>query len=164
MSLELLHPRHISFRATSKITRIETNQVKMFSECLSQTFRATSKITRIETCRFLWLAWRIRIFQSNIQDNKDWNTPLMPILPLKTLFQSNIQDNKDWNYDLSGQWLICQSLFQSNIQDNKDWNQVLHFFTVSCTTFQSNIQDNKDWNMISEHGSSPSNLSEQHPR
>ncbi len=36
-------------------------------------------------------------------------------------FQSNIQENKDWNW-LKTHSQTCITSFQSNIQENKDWN------------------------------------------
>ena len=38
------------------------------------TFRATSKRTRIETGIWHYLRWWCALFQSNIQENKDWNS------------------------------------------------------------------------------------------
>ncbi len=62
-----------SFRATSKRTRIETGFVDRTGGGPSA-FRATSKRTRIETSdhRMYWWAAGVH-FQSNIQENKDWN-------------------------------------------------------------------------------------------
>ncbi len=37
------------------------------------------------------------VFQSNIQENKDWNCMLFFRLSNDKNFQSNIQENKDWN-------------------------------------------------------------------
>ena len=37
-------------------------------------------------------------FQSNIQENKDWNIRRAETQSGKFCFQSNIQENKDWNF------------------------------------------------------------------
>ena len=62
-------------------------------------------------------------------------------------FQSDIQENKDWN--CSGTTTISSELyFQSDIQENKDWNCIVMDIRVSfATLFQSDIQENKDWNL-----------------
>ena len=66
-----------SFRATSKRTRIETDGY-WFDLTAETSFRATSKRTRIET----WCAGSGHqldaAFQSNIQENKDWNAMCPP--------------------------------------------------------------------------------------
>ena len=134
-------------------------------------FRATSKRTRIETS----LSWagsaKSRAFQSNIQENKDWNNGsdalsrifkflseqhpreqgLKPntwgmVYTVNSHFQSNIQENKDWNFSASAQSTWVGTGFQSNIQENKDWNSETTKDLSWIWYFQSNIQENKDWN------------------
>ena len=138
----------VAFRATSKRTRIETWWVSYaIGTGKTVSFRATSKRTRIETYNCTLLseyipplseqhpreqglkpgsgrgAGRSGIrFQSNIQENKDWNKFLQPELVSTRNFQSNIQENKDWNLGVSFRAIDIQSNFQSNIQENKDWN------------------------------------------
>ncbi len=110
-------------------------------------------------------------FESNIQDNKDWNsTRNSRSRNAPASFESNIQDNKDWNpgeRHWSDLWSGCLRAtsritrietgvavliaerfheFESNIQDNKDWNEVSKDAKTTKTGFESNIQDNKDWN------------------
>ncbi len=104
-------------------------------------------------------------FQSNIQENKDWNVTGSRSCPdAEANFQSNIQENKDWN---------CarrirsrhRFAFQSNIQENKDWNSKRRIQNCNFRFFQSNIQENKDWNSkIRIPGLRYRPLSEQHPR
>ena len=61
-------------------------------------FRATSKRTRIETgFRTQFLSLKRYRFQSNIQENKDWNRERLRRRRRGRAFQSNIQENKDWN-------------------------------------------------------------------
>jgi len=60
-------------------------------------------------------------------------------------FQSNIQENKDWNVRTGG-WPAYSNSFQSNIQENKDWNSHSRNAIAPVGVFQSNIQENKDWN------------------
>jgi len=62
-----------SFRATSKRTRIETFVFLVNFNAQFDAFRATSKRTRIETDFLHQPSLSLRIFQSNIQENKDWN-------------------------------------------------------------------------------------------
>ena len=89
---------------------------------------------------------RIIIFQSNIQENKDWNRTHHNIPDLNRYFQSNIQENKDWNQLTLSGMPVSNTDFQSNIQENKDWNPSLVRAGRFGTIFQSNIQENKDWN------------------
>ncbi len=203
-----------AFRATSKRTRIETSSMMLLSMIMNSAFRATSKRTRIETCKSnsIWYdktAFRATSKRTRIETVKDavcalrrWN------------FQSNIQENKDWNTEpacLPGHHFpafratskrtrietltenvakLQKEFFQSNIQENKDWNPILypaqpgspytfratskrtrietrfdHRCTLYIRRFQSNIQENKDWNYqsMSVHGTT-CGLSEQHPR
>ncbi len=65
-------------------------------------FRATSKRTRIETINFRWNCLNVAFFQSNIQENKDWNRICACISWSSACFQSNIQENKDWNQRKKG--------------------------------------------------------------
>ena len=62
-----------------------------------KSFRATSKRTRIETWPLQTLSWEAESFQSNIQENKDWNSRGWETGGRSICFQSNIQENKDWN-------------------------------------------------------------------
>ena len=66
-------------------------------EVADWTFRATSKRTRIETITPVFYAPRDIDFQSNIQENKDWNLRWIDGGGRYITFQSNIQENKDWN-------------------------------------------------------------------
>ena len=132
----------------------------------------------------------IRIFQSNIQENKDWNNGWSNSSTNIIDFQSNIQENKDWNFDCLNYTCLVKKLseqhpreqglkhivepyttfffatFQSNIQENKDWNQKSRVWDwCMLMVFQSNIQENKDWNFTRHKSCSEQyNLSEQHPR
>ena len=108
----------------------------------------------------------MKAFQSNIQENKDWNLWHPEVWRYSPPFQSNIQENKDWNSifqmlhidrpDLSEQHPREQGLKQ-------DYEVVVGGWVAS---FQSNIQENKDWNISSNQRfcGNPRRLSEQHPR
>ena len=112
---------HSSFRATSKRTRIETPWRQVWKEPLNTLSEQHPREQGLKPVRGvdedrlpllseqhpreqgLKLAWWIDqetgypIFQSNIQENKDWNFFAVRRDPAKSHFQSNIQENKDWN-------------------------------------------------------------------
>ena len=83
------------------------------------------------------------------------------------IFQSNIQENKDWNSAYTHSTRCPRTCFQSNIQENKDWNSIRSIFRIHPPLyFQSNIQENKDWNskLFVKSKNFFTALSEQHPR
>jgi len=87
-------------------------------------------------------------FQSNIQENKDWNFPgELPVDLAKGLFQSNIQENKDWNLD---NILLAALLYNLSEQHPREQGLKLMYLVITILlwiVFQSNIQENKDWNI-----------------
>ena len=139
----------------------------------ARTFRATSKRTRIETVEpAVGLLDAGRLSEQHPREQGLKLDQVGQSWPAFPPFQSNIQENKDWNHEmrswshrklqLSEQHPREQGLklfrvscsispwysFQSNIQENKDWNATI--FTTSKfepLCFQSNIQENKDWNI-----------------
>ena len=135
-----LSPR--AFRATSKRTRIETGKIlEQFFNSL-YTFRATSKRTRIET----------RIWGPGNRTRHN--------------FQSNIQENKDWNSLVTSKTLRVPSAFRATSKRTRIETRIWGPGNRTRHNFQSNIQENKDWNntFLEINTSSPLLLSEQHPR
>ena len=68
-----LYPSDQPFRATSTKTRIETHSI-LNTGLLYDSFRATSTKTRIETLKQAGISSRQQSFQSDIHENKDWNS------------------------------------------------------------------------------------------
>ena len=109
-------------------------------------------------------------FQSNIQENKDWNTARAPRLPARPDFQSNIQENKDWNRkrwatndtdqtfratskrtrietsSASRIWMNFSPAFRATSKRTRIETARRAGRPVPDRSFQSNIQENKDWN------------------
>mgnify|MGYP006950002743 CR=1 FL=1 len=185
----------LTFRATSKRTRIETwerdyrgelcslseqhpreqglkpmiNNIRHYS---SSTFRATSKRTRIETFHAAIYHCASWSFQSNIQENKDWNssggstrrpaTRLSEQHPREQglklfrsapgpgeipVFQSNIQENKDWNPSRTWTSTPRRPTFRATSKRTRIETSFRMHRPVWPVNFQSNIQENKDWNL-----------------
>ena len=64
-------------------------------------------------------------FQSNIQENKDWNSSVTTIGIMVTALSE--QHPREQGLKLRDAWdddTITDEDFQSNIQENKDWNHV----------------------------------------
>ncbi len=129
------------------------------------------------------------IFQSNIQENKDWNwgvrwrqigerglseqhpreqglkhqsSQLSP--GARSTFQSNIQENKDWN-SASVPSAITTSPFRATSKRTRIETPRIDPLDQLIEAFQSNIQENKDWNrFFGSYTSEIDELSEQHPR
>ena len=112
-------------------------------------------------------------FQSNIQENKDWNLVLCFDPWFTPLFQSNIQENKDWNLlrlihrlnreSLSEQHpreqglklrpeqhrpMVAPDSFRATSKRTRIETHRGYPTRTSGEAFQSNIQENKDWNSM----------------
>ena len=125
-----------SFRATSKRTRIETKRLRFYL-LLTITFRATSKRTRIETVARFTNIMTTAIFQSNIQENKDWNLmsffrSQICILPFRATSKRTRIETRIW-----GPGNRTRHNFQSNIQENKDWNSAGYTGALSPRAFRA---------------------------
>mgnify|MGYP006962354814 FL=1 len=81
-------------------------------------------------------------------------------------FQSNIQENKDWNSCIAIVALSFILLFQSNIQENKDWNMMnmIRNGLLSILSEQHPREQGLKLPICQLQCRLPSTLSEQHPR
>ena len=104
-------------------------------------------------------------FQSNIQENKDWNTSgSQKVAKSGSTFRATSKRTRIETTAVL-QCVAGDVFFQSNIQENKDWNSHLGHRIPDPADFQSNIQENKDWNIkILSFRFCLFALSEQHPR
>ena len=106
------------------------------------------------------------LFQSNIQENKDWNRTRKSWMQVRILlFQSNIQENKDWNRTRKS-WMQVRIFFQSNIQENKDWNYFLFLLiAIFIHPFRATSKRTRiETKMYHKLPRFSQKLSEQHPR
>jgi len=87
------------------------------------------------------------------------------IMPCKSNFQSNIQENKDWNIEVYGYSRVYERLSEQHPREQglKPWR--IPQRRALWLSFQSNIQENKDWNWLAVIIYNwDITLSEQHPR
>ena len=160
-----------TFRATSKRTRIETQIMGPGHYNILMTFRATSKRTRIETANICLGGIFLHHFQSNIQENKDWNGyPGIRDQCWETAFRATSKRTRI-ETPLSRRSVYVQDAFRATSKRTRIETASLKSGTVLPSTFratskrtrietkhfhdwcpiiasffQSNIQENKDWN------------------
>ena len=111
-------------------------------------FRATSKRTRIETGWGSPFQCRAFFFQSNIQENKDWNFWRARQPGMDRGFQSNIQENKDWNFAMVSLLQGLGDRLSEQHPREQGLKHISYLVAAGICNFQSNIQENKDWNRL----------------
>ena len=125
-NIALVEPE--AFRATSKRTRIETLTLTEYW-WRRYTFRATSKRTRIETPPPVYPLSPVHgLSEQHPREQGLKHEDYAEEQLFKYLFQSNIQENKDWNFEVNCLCSVYFRFFQSNIQENKDWNRLRALF------------------------------------
>ncbi len=86
------------------------------------------------------------LFQSSLEENPEWNMPMIMRKDCKKMFQSSLEENPEWNP--RDRWSSTGKVrFQSSLEENPEWNSSSRVSKMS-KMFQSSLEENPEWNWL----------------
>ncbi len=110
--------------------------------------------------------------EGKFQENKDWNSIRLSMMPTLSASEGKFQENKDWNPAQEMSWQ-GKPASEGKFQENKDWNTLalkvllesvdplrasskktrietrrVQMIPMHSIASEGKFQENKDWNII----------------